>query len=260
MANGSKKIAWIKTDETTYSVSIPIDSSRSAIVELIERIYHAESLRPVSRARTILRERIFSAGEPTMVERETVKVAAKRISVAEAADIVSIELPETPSLPSFKIEGLVRGKVLAPSEISVELERLKRQTSHANEKWTSDRAVAAILVDENGQVIETAWNTNAVIRTRHAEANLCTVLREAGQSIPAGSTLYVSLKPCRMCAAKIWDQAEDPARLKIVYFENDPGRLAQGTILDSDSPARLRYLGKAHPLLSAKISALRSGV
>jgi tRNA(Arg) A34 adenosine deaminase TadA len=247
--------AWLTSDETTYLVSTPSDSNRSAILELVERIYHAESLARKSRARAILRERIYANYPATIAEREAVKVAAKRMSAPadRAPPAEGTTPPEAPPLPSFSLPGLVPGMRVTQSDVPRILEFLKKETLSSRKRWTSDRAVSAVLVDRDGRLITQAWNTNATIRTRHAEKNLCDKL--GGGKIPEGATLYLSLKPCRMCAAMIWEAAADPAKLTVIYLENDPGPMAQGTLLDARSAARLRYLGPNHPLFSLELSA-----
>jgi tRNA(Arg) A34 adenosine deaminase TadA len=255
-----EKYAWLVSEEAIYLAHVPAE--RSAITELIERVYHAESLHPVSRARTLLRERIHANYPATLSERETVKVAAKRIQsptdkpIPGGANVVV--LPEAPPAPDFAFEDLKIGAVLDREKIPEILERMKVHTLRNRDRWSSDRAVSAILVDASSRVQAWAWNTNATIRNRHAEWNLCESFARAnrGGKIPKGSTLYVSLKPCRMCAARIWEAAENPAALAVVYLENDPGPHAQGTMLDARSPARVRYLGLDHPLFS--IATLRT--
>lgn len=264
----ARNVAWLTFEETTTVVAVPAASGRSAIIELIERIYHAESLGGASRARSILRERIHANYAAAISEREAVKVAAKRLDApadrpppaAHAGSTHVRELPEAPPLPIFSVPELAPGAILDRAAVPAALERLKRETTRARERWTSDRPVSALLVDRDGRFLAGAWNTNAVIRTRHAERNLCDSLGALVPEgkIPAGATLYVSLKPCRMCAARIWETAADPASLTVIYLENDPGPLAQGTLLEPRSPARVRYLGLDHPLFAAETSRLDS--
>ncbi len=265
--------AWLTSEETTFVVSVPAASGRSAIVELIERIYHAQSLAGSSRARTILRERIHANYAANLSEREAVKVAAKRLNApadrpppsAHSGASRVLELSEAPPLPDFALPEFTTGEfapgtVLDRAAVGRALERLKRETTRAREKWSSDRPVSALLLDRDGRFLAGAWNTNAVMRTRHAERNLCDSLRALTPEgkIPAGATLYVTLKPCRMCAARIWEAAADPAALTVIFLENDPGPLAQGTLLEPRSPARVRYLGLDHPLFEAATSRLDS--
>jgi tRNA(Arg) A34 adenosine deaminase TadA len=221
----------------------------------VERVYASET-----HARRILRERIFAVDPATLAERELVKVAAKRLQAPAERPLPSganvVRLAETPPLPDFEIPETRVGAAVPRADVARTLERMKLRTSRAREKWSSDRPVAALLLDRDGRVLASAWNTNAVIRTRHAERNLCEILARDGRKIPTDATLYVSLKPCRMCAARIWETAEDPAKLNVVYFENDPGPLAQGTMLEARSAARVRYLGLEHPLFAAVVSRI----
>lgn len=213
------------------------------IQELVEGIYDS---RPAL-ARKILRSRILTDREPTMAEKELVRVAAKRWSLTNGAlpapthELRAPELAPPPELPEpwrpgTKIESSDRAREL--------LSLLVARTRRENLRYASDRPVAAILVAGDGTLLAAELNTNARVRTRHAEMNL--LLRRG--AIPAGATLYVSLKPCAMCAARIWEEAQDLRRLKVVYFEDDPGKLARNTILMRGSPARVRFLGKHHAL------------
>jgi tRNA(Arg) A34 adenosine deaminase TadA len=171
-----------------------------------------------------------------------------------------IELPLIPEsfltpLRNFKIPELAVGEVLTADEIQAWLERLKLKTLSVPDRWRSDRSVSAILIDSENRILANAWNQNAVLKTRHAEMNLCAQLAALvpNGKIPLGSRLYVSLKPCRMCAARIWEMAEDPTKISVIYLENDPGPRAQGTLLDPNSPARIRYLGPNSQRLGIEI-------
>jgi tRNA(Arg) A34 adenosine deaminase TadA len=74
--------------------------------------------------------------------------------------------------------------------------------------------------------------------TSHAEVNL---LELWARPLPAGSRVVSTLKPCRMCAGLVWDQAEDRRHVLVVYGEDDPGRGARATVLDADSAERRRF-------------------
>lgn len=93
-----------------------------------------------------------------------------------------------------------------------------------------DRPVGAVLVDGAGEVIAAARNRNGRCRVRHAELSLVQAWGEAKGPIPAGSTLWVTLQPCRMCAA--WWVAASDGAARVVFAERDPGPMAQGTALE----------------------------
>lgn len=230
--------AWIEAEGKLYVASLSPQESessgRSPVIELIERIYYTESFEFPSQARRILRERIHTSYSPSITDRETVKVAAKRlVSAVESPPIetIRVDLKPLPPRELFPDPELVLGDRVSSTEIPEILERLRM----------NDRSISALLLDREDRILGWAWNTNETIKTQHAEWNLCEGLGTA--KIPAGAKLWVSLKPCRMCAARIWEQAEDPAQIEVIYLDNDPGPLAQGTMLDTDSPARRHYLG-----------------
>lgn len=244
--NTDLKYAWLESEGKLYVASSAREISgtesagNSPTIKLIEQIYFTESFSFPSQARLRLRERIHYNYSLSVTDRETVKVAAKRLG--SAVEIVSDELRRQffessgnlkpfPAGEIFTDTELMIGRRIGSEEIPAILERLR---------LSSDRSVSALLMDSEDRLLGWSWNTNAVIKTRHAEWNLCEGL---GMKIPPGARLWVSLKPCRMCAARIWEQAEDPAQIQVIYLENDPGPFAQGTMLDTDSPARLRYLG-----------------
>jgi tRNA(Arg) A34 adenosine deaminase TadA len=244
------------------TLAVREDSSRgerasSTIARLIESVYETESDREPSEARFVLREWIFSTETPSISDRELVKSAAKRLRAPEPEpDWTELRLRQLRAarvIPDFRAEtaselsGFGVGQLLPESELRARLVALRAFSELGEKRWRSDRPVSAILLDREGRVLGFSWNTNSLIRNRHAEWNLCETLRAQEEKIPRGATLYVSLKPCRMCAARIWESSEDPSAVSVVYLENDPGRAAQGTLLDFESPARVRYFGVDSP-------------
>lgn len=249
--------AWLEAEGKLYHASASRAETqragRSPIITLIEKIYFTESFHSPSQAKRLLRERIHSTYAPSITERETVKIAAKRLAApveslpsemrAQIQECVP-NLMKLPPLEPFRDSKLKMGERIDPVEIPRVLERLRL----LGQKF--DRPVSALLIDSEDRVLGWSWNTNAVIKTRHAEWNLCAGLPG---KIPPGARFWVSLKPCRMCAARIWEQCEDPARIEVIYLENDPGPFAQGTLLDAGSPSRLRYFGPRDPRLEFEI-------
>ena len=91
--------------------------------------------------------------------------------------------------------------------------------------------VGAVLVDAQGQLLAEGANRNIKDHdpTAHAEV---IALRRAGQAIGnhrlLGSTLYVTLEPCAMCA-----MAMVHARVaRVVYAASDPKTGAAGSVFD----------------------------
>ncbi len=115
----------------------------------------------------------------------------------------------------------------------------------ADERWMrhafalADRAerefdeipVGAVLVAAGGQVLGEGWNRNIAEHdpTAHAEiVALREAGREAGNHRLVGSTLYVTLEPCAMCAMALVH-----ARVaRLVYGAADPKTGACGSVFD----------------------------
>src|SRR5690348_803884 len=91
--------------------------------------------------------------------------------------------------------------------------------------------VGAVLV-MGGEIVGEGWNRNITLNdpTAHAEVG---ALRDAGRRLGnhrmPGSTLYVTLEPCAMCAMAIVH-----ARVaRVVYGATDPKTGAAGSVFDT---------------------------
>ena len=91
--------------------------------------------------------------------------------------------------------------------------------------------VGAVLVDAEGRVLGEGWNRNILDHDPSAHAEIV-AMREAGRAVGnhrlLGSTLYVTLEPCAMCAMALVH-----ARVaRIVYGATDPKTGACGSVFD----------------------------
>jgi tRNA(Arg) A34 adenosine deaminase TadA len=78
----------------------------------------------------------------------------------------------------------------------------------------------------------------------HAEISaLMKYFETYGHQLPPKSRIYVSMKPCRMCAGMIIEMAEDPDRIEVIYFQDDPGPLARNTELEKRNLLQHYQLG-----------------
>src|SRR4249919_2685040 len=91
--------------------------------------------------------------------------------------------------------------------------------------------VGALLVGADGQLLAEGWNRNISERDPSAHAEIV-AMRKAGQALDnhrlLGSTLYVTLEPCAMCA-----MAMVHARIaRVVFAASDPKTGACGSVFD----------------------------
>ena len=91
--------------------------------------------------------------------------------------------------------------------------------------------VGALLVGADGELLAEGWNRNISERDPSAHAEIV-AMRKAGQSLGnhrlLGSTLFVTLEPCAMCA-----MAMVHARVsRVVYGASDPKTGAAGSVFD----------------------------
>jgi tRNA(adenine34) deaminase len=103
-----------------------------------------------------------------------------------------------------------------------------------------DVPVGAVIVDEQGDVIATGHNERELRQDPSAHAEMI-ALRSAARHIGhwrlLGTTLYVTLEPCAMCAGAIV-LARVP---RVVYGTDDPKAGAAGSVLDILAEPRLNH-------------------
>lgn len=230
----------------------------SSVFGLIHGVY---DLFP-EKARELLRHRIFTTSEPTEFCRGAVKVSAKRLSLLGPdgqneidfsklpanTQYIEIPAPAPPTIP----EGLTRfeseinesrNSTLGFMELAL---NFAQAIPRSGPRYQQDRKIAAVLASREGQLLAWGVSTNSRNRTQHAEYNLLrNYYDRTGQPLPQGARIYTTLKPCKMCAGAIWTCAEDPLSLQVFYEEEDRGRNARSTILDSGSAERKRAAPEA---------------
>ena len=234
----------------------------SAITRLVQGIYDEYP----EQARQLLRQRIFSTAEPTLLDQAMVKVGARKLTSlldsnrdrfpldsgetdSEKAPLAGLfnacsfhevsaqgapppflgypNLPEGLTLPSQTIEA-------APTLWNELLTQLTRVGTKKQERHQSDRPISALLLSKEGRLLTWAHNRSSENPTHHAELSLLLDwARTHSSPIPPGSVLLCSLKPCKMCAAAIV-QAASGQNLKVYYLLDDPGPLAKNTALDGN--------------------------
>ncbi|KFN42923.1 tRNA adenosine(34) deaminase TadA [Arenimonas oryziterrae] len=121
-----------------------------------------------------------------------------------------------------------------PPGFSAEDQRWMRQALALAERAQHEDdeiPVGAVLVGPDGEMLAEGWNRNITEHDPSAHAEIV-AMRQAGQRLGnhrlLGSTLYVTLEPCAMCA-----MAMVHARIsRVVFAASDPKTGAAGSVFD----------------------------
>ncbi len=213
----------------------PLDSAVSRLIFGINMEFGEERYR-------LLRRRIFTDGSLSNWDQHLIKVCAKRVNTGgdfrrvtgDGIRGIDVGHEIKPDASSVRATEHV-GENLSPESALALVRQLAEagDLAHSMAKThLKPRGVASALVGIDGILLGAAVNTNHTCQPRHAEVNLFLNLSRDGiHQIPAGSTLYTSLKPCRMCASLILelDSSKD---LKIIAGCDDPGTFGRHSLLD----------------------------
>jgi tRNA(Arg) A34 adenosine deaminase TadA len=194
------------------------------VTQLIEGIWN----RFPEQALRILRNRIFTREKLTPLCEGMIRVAAKRCSeISESA------LPENLKNGG---EGISKLEIQPPIFLAIAPSSSKILNENRASETLSGKTVTAKLFSAEGVLLCTEKNQNFFNRTQHAELRLVRrYLFENQRLLPKNSKIWVSLKPCAMCAAQIFTFSEDPSSLEIIYTHDDPGPMASNSVLRAGS-------------------------
>jgi tRNA(Arg) A34 adenosine deaminase TadA len=175
-----------------------------------------------------------------------VRIAAKRITLLERETFSFRSLP-TQAVDLTQWDAQTHPKGIIPDPLP-ERQSLPEWIDRTHQltlalprgpiRHQSNRPIVALLLapisgTKEFELLAAASNQNSKNRTLHAEVNLIqNWYRKTQKILPPGSVILTSLKPCRMCAALIWQSSDDRQSLRVIYLENDPGKNAQNTALE----------------------------
>lgn len=220
----------------------------SAVVTLLQNIFDQF----IDHSFFILRNRIFTTGALSEMDRGMIKVVGKR-----ATEHVVAQDHNFPELPQFQNVATHNSKESLhlnsmnrwpKTEVEKRLpansnkdskELLRAAFSLASEVPRGevlhdyDRGIAALMFNAEGEFLGFGLNSNSKNKTLHAEVNMVQrYFQETGRLLPRGTRIYSTHKPCKMCAGMIFDAAEDPKSLQIFYGIEETGRMSVQTVLD----------------------------
>ena len=245
-----KTHAWIKTSEglfifaaaitgaENYEPTANLDWINSPIVRLIHGInveFGPERFR-------ILRHRICTDYDVSHWDQNVIKVCAKRFcksnrlneDAAKARRVIDIGVNLNFDHESTMLQEMT-GKFFSYKnalDFCASLANQQKSKYSAVKPHLAPRSVGALILDRSGKLLAASVNTNASCQMRHAEVNLLLNLRERGfHQIPDGAQIFVSLKPCRMCASLILTAVSNPSSIKIIAAVDDSGRFGRHNFL-----------------------------
>lgn len=227
--------AWTIIDERrVYFARETRDESRpaTAVCRLVSGVYAHEGFASLK----VLRRRLHTTASFNEFDANLIKIAAKRCTFGTELDPTVVErstdgdqvvdLSATPiGDPTADRTSLLGGlgTHLTDAEALEACRSLANAVPLEPERFASPRPVAALALDPDGRLLGAAVNNNVVNRLQHAEFNLV-FGRFAANPIPAGTTIYASLSPCRMCAALLAKASVDGRGIRVVALVQDPGR------------------------------------
>ena len=238
--------AWILHDDVlylSYSQASPQPKPWNAVVNLIQGIFESS----LDNSFFILRQRIYTTEMKNVMSHGMIKLTAKRISYEVVAHNHGLPLPakqieilagrnsQWKSRWQQEIEYQIPEKFSNVHEAAQCCQRIAENVPRGEVLHDVNRAIAAILMAQDGRVLAWATNTNKINKTLHAEvATIQNYYRQFQTAIPKNATLIVSLKPCVMCAGMLVEVCEKREDLKVIYLQDDPGALARQDFLKMD--------------------------
>ncbi len=227
-----------------------------AVNRLVAGVYEHDS----RWARRIVRNRIRTTEALRESSWGLIKVAARRVDFSVPVDAIPQELfsgsgIEVAPKPDTRDEWLCGNNeewnrpVLSAHDAWSLLEH-RIDSALQWERTSGQRVVAlpvaAVLVDATGTVLSWGINSAWDLRTQHAETNLIYRWRRMG-SPGTPARLWVTRKPCKMCAGWIWDALcsfNGAAPLSVEFRDPDDGPMAKMTVLDPGSFENTRAMNK----------------
>lgn len=214
-------LAWLTHQNKVYFARYQARTSEpnSAVTQLIQGLFEAK----IDNSFFILRERIFTTQkELSAMDRGMVKLAAKRISLSQEAPDIEQGIELSFSKSRFEEEDQVIYELPRQFQSEVEVKeamaRLEKQIPRGEVLHDVNRPIVALWVDSEMKPLIARVNLAGKNKTLHAEVRtIQEYYRQNKKQLPKGAQLFVSLKPCAMCAGMI-QHTQNAQEIKINYF------------------------------------------
>lgn len=237
-----QKWAFVQAGSDVHFSVFPeaqISYAMSPVICLLQQIFETKK----DHSFFILRKAIVTNYEPGVNEKGMVKVVAKRIQQGlghpikseEDFDLSALNWQRHQPRPLASLSELHHQPLnFSDTDPKVVLQQLVQMVPRGQVLHDYDRPIAAVLVNSEGLVIEFGVNSNHINKTLHAEVNLLQRYFEKHHcQLPLGSKIFVTHKPCKMCAGMIWEALQNrQSEPKIFFLEEVLGALSQNTVLD----------------------------
>ncbi|XGC80590.1 Bd3614 family nucleic acid deaminase [Bdellovibrio bacteriovorus] len=251
LSKPGQDLAFVEHKGVVYFAYFPKEhlAPSSAVVKLLQGLFD----RFIDHSFSILRQRIYTTAALTEMCKGMLKVVAKRATdlilpsdhqmvlslsfeeiggneplacVSHLNDENRIALAEVQTLMNLKAPRDDGGFLSFTQNLASKVRRGAILHDH-------DRDIAAVLVDQENQILSYGINSNSKNKTLHAEVNLIQkFFAMSGSRIPAGAKLFSTHKPCKMCAGMIYHWSENPQAIHVIYGVEEAGGLSRHTVLD----------------------------
>lgn len=213
-------LAWLTHQHKVYFARYQAQPNEphSAVTQLIQGLFEAK----VDNSFFILRERIFTnQKELSPMDRGMVKMAAKRIALSAEVPNLENAIELSFSKSHFEVEDNViydlPARLGSEGEAKELVERIEKLIPRGNILHDVNRPIVALWTDEDLKPLIARVNLAGKNKTLHAEVRTIQEYhRQNKKQLPKGAQLFVTLKPCAMCAGMI--QHTQCSDIKINYF------------------------------------------
>ena len=236
LSNKDKSVAWLDAPGNIRLIARGEDRG-DPLQRAVPRLICGVSSQFGDEKLRWLRNMIWTNDHISRFEEHLVKVCAKRVRHAPELNPLPdrnwriIDVTTEVTLPG---DAIIIPDFASPQAKDTVNALITSSDGHQQTpRHQKNQPIAALLVDGDNKPLLAARNTNLKCRMFHAEINLIQSLRLSGLTgFPDRTSLHVTLKPCRMCAAAILDFAASSHGFHVYALSDQPGTMTRHKLLD----------------------------